>query len=342
MQVVVLFCSPTYDLAKLGAAIKASFDCPVIACTSAGQIGPTGYQRGGVTGTSLASEELTVHPHLISPLAKCREGAARVAALIRARLAVLPARFRAFGFLLVDGLSLAEETLTSVLYQSTGDLPIFGGSAGDDLTFQRTAVYWDGEFLTDAAVFALFETSHPFATFKLAHFTPTGKRLVITAADPAKRLVKEINGVPAADGLAETLGITVESLCAAVYSKSPLMLRLGSDHYVRSIAQVNPDRSLTFHCAIDEGLVLTVGEDVEPLAALEEGLRSAAQKVGSPALIIGCDCILRRLELEERHLDERAGELLRRNKVIGFSTYGEQFNGVHVNQTLTGVVLGER
>ncbi len=342
IRAVVLFCSPTYDLDGLGAAIRASFDCPVIACTSAGQIGPTGYQRGGITGASLASEELAVQPYLVSPLSRCREGALRAAALIRARLAVLPGHLRAFGLLLVDGLSLAEETLTSVLYQSTGDLPIFGGSAGDDLAFQRTAVYWDGKFLSDAAVFALFETSHPFATFKLAHFTPTGKRLVITAADPAKRLVKEINGVPAAEGLAETLGIPVERLDAAVYSRSPLMLRLGSDHYVRSISQVNPDHSLTFHCAIDEGLVLTVGENVDPLTALEEGLRQAAQKVGAPALIVGCDCILRRLELEERHLDERAGELLRANKVIGFSTYGEQFNAVHVNQTLTGVVLGER
>ena len=225
-------------------------------------------------------------------------------------------------------MSLAEETLTSVLYQSTGDLPIFGGSAGDDLEFKRTAVYWDGEFLPGAAVFALFETSHRFATFKLAHFTPTGKQLVITAADPTKRLVMEINGIPAADGLAETLGIPVERLDAEVYSKSPLMLRLGSDHFVRGIQRVNADRSLTLHCAIEEGLVLTVGENVDPLAALEEGLRRAF--------------ILRRLELEERHLDERAGGLLRQNKMIGFSTYGEQFNGVHVNQTLTGVVLGER
>jgi hypothetical protein len=27
--------------------------------------------------------------------------------------------------------------------------------------------------------------------------------------------------------------------------------------------------------------------------------------------------------------------------VTGFNTYGEQFNSVHVNQTFTGIVLGE-
>ena len=31
--------------------------------------------------------------------------------------------------------------------------------------------------------------------------------------------------------------------------------------------------------------------------------------------------------------------LLRQHRVIGFSTYGEQLNGMHVNQTMTGVAL---
>jgi len=26
--------------------------------------------------------------------------------------------------------------------------------------------------------------------------------------------------------------------------------------------------------------------------------------------------------------------------VIGFNTYGEQFNGMHINQTFTGVAIG--
>jgi hypothetical protein len=32
--------------------------------------------------------------------------------------------------------------------------------------------------------------------------------------------------------------------------------------------------------------------------------------------------------------------VLRRNNAVGFNTYGEQFCGVHVNQTLTAVALG--
>ena len=29
-----------------------------------------------------------------------------------------------------------------------------------------------------------------------------------------------------------------------------------------------------------------------------------------------------------------------KNNVIGFATYGEQFNAMHVNQTFTGVAIG--
>jgi hypothetical protein len=56
--------------------------------------------------------------------------------------------------------------------------------------------------------------------------------------------------------------------------------------------------------------------------------------------VLGCDCILRRLELQQKGLLDEAPNVLRGADFIGFSTYGEQFNGIHVNHTLTGVALG--
>ena len=34
------------------------------------------------------------------------------------------------------------------------------------------------------------------------------------------------------------------------------------------------------------------------------------------------------------------GDVLARHGVVGFCTYGEQWNSVHLNQTFTGLVLG--
>jgi hypothetical protein len=36
------------------------------------------------------------------------------------------------------------------------------------------------------------------------------------------------------------------------------------------------------------------------------------------------------------------GRIFAENKVIGFATYGEQYNAMHVNQTFTGVAIGRR
>lgn len=70
------------------------------------------------------------------------------------------------------------------------------------------------------------------------------------------------------------------------------------------------------------------------------GNQDVRRQIGAPALTLGCDCILRRLEIVQSGLNERVSELMIENNVVGFATYGEQFNGMHVNQTFTGVALG--
>ena len=337
IQVCLAFFSDEYDLGQLGLALKEHLPGPVIGCTTAGQLSEVGFQRGGISGASLASDELSVVPYLIHPLSSQTEQVNRIAENIRKRLS--SEELSAFGFLLVDGLSMQEELLISTLYMSLGDVPIIGGSAGDSLKFKKTFVYYDGQLFQDAAVFSLFLTTLPFHIFKHQHFQPTSTKLVVTAADPGKRLVKEINGEPAVEAYAELVGTTVDKLNAAVISQNPLMLRIGDDYYVRSISNIEPDGSLRFLCAIDTGLVLTIGKGVSAVEALDHDLQTMKQNVGDPQIIIGCDCILRRLEMEDSGIDDSIGQMMARNKVVGFSTYGEQFNSVHVNQTFTGIVI---
>ncbi len=65
-----------------------------------------------------------------------------------------------------------------------------------------------------------------------------------------------------------------------------------------------------------------------------------AREIPDIQLILWCDCILRRIEVQQRLEDRQLAELMAPFPCIGFCTYGEQFNGVHVNQTLTGLALG--
>jgi hypothetical protein len=127
-----------------------------------------------------------------------------------------------------------------------------------------------------------------------------------------------------------------------IFAAHPVVVRVGGQYHVRSIQKVNEDESLTFFCAIDEGIVLTVAEGVDPVQSFEQLMARLEGEVGPLDLVLGCDCILRRLELEQRQLQRTMSDLLARNNVVGFCAYGEQYNGMHVNQTFTGVAIGGR
>jgi hypothetical protein len=338
LAAVIFFCSPQYDLATLGAALLARFgDCPLVGCTSSGQLGPLGIQSEGLSAVGLHSRDLTMTRYLVSPLAECAEQAARIGADVQRKLAATARP--AFGLILVDGLSLAEEKLTAALYQSMGRVPLVGGSAGDDLRFERTFVYHDGRFVQDAATFALFQTSVPFQVFKFQHFMPSDQLLVITKADPDRRVVSEINGKPATEAYAELVGVRVDQLDSSVFSKHPLVMELAGEHYVRSIYRVNDDGHLAFFCAIEEGIVLSIANATDALETARIAFRNVSEQV-APKVVIGCDCVLRRVEYAQTGIEGVIGDLMSQHRVVGFSTYGEQYNSVHVNQTFTGIAIG--
>jgi hypothetical protein len=127
-----------------------------------------------------------------------------------------------------------------------------------------------------------------------------------------------------------------------VFSTYPVVVRVGGQYFVRSIGFVAEDESLQFFCAIDEGLVLTLAKGVDMVVNLNEAFDEVRNEIGTPQLVLGCDCILRKLEVEREGLTEQIGQIFMDNNVIGFATYGEQFNAMHVNQTFTGVAIGTR
>ena len=340
----LFYCSPNYDLDALGAELAKAFEgVPLIGCTTAGEITPTGYVEGAITGVSVRGG-FTCATRRIDNLSEFEFAAGDDAAQSVLRQlethGVRPTGGDTFGFLLIDGLSLKEEAVVSTLSRNMGDIQLFGGSAGDGTDFGATHLYHDGAFHSDCAVFTLVQTSNPFVVFKTEHFVSSEEKMVVTEADPERRIVTEINGVPAGREYARMVGLEVDKLTPLIFSTYPVVVQVGGSLYVRSIQKVNPDESLTFFCAIDEGIVLTVARGVDLVDNLKSAFDKVRDRVGPPDLVLGCDCILRHLEIQQRGIQEQVGELLVDNNVIGFATYGEQFNAMHVNQTFTGVAIG--
>jgi hypothetical protein len=342
VSAVLYFATPGCDFPQLARHMHRAFACPVIGCTTAGEItSEHGHACDGIVAVSIASPALAVHPALLEPddIADPARLRARIRAALDQRVLNLGDR-HCFATLIADGLSMSEERLAAGAAASLAGIPLVGGSAGDNLAFQTTRVALDDRTLERGAVLALFETAHPFHLFHAHHFRPGEERLVITGADPDTRRVREINGLPAAVGYARAIARDPRTLTPETFSAHPVMLLVGGQYYIRSIQRVHDDGSLTFFCAIDNGLVLRVGRGGDIADGYRAQVEAIRRALPDLSLTIGFDCVLRRLELRSRGLDEPVRRHLENAEFIGFSTYGEQINGLHVNQTITGVALG--
>ena len=342
---VVFFCSSRYDLDALADEMNRQFaGVKVIGCTTSGEIGPAGYCDFSLSGASFPADGFIAVTGLFDRLQDFdfARGHSFANGVLRQLEASAPERgCKSFAFLMIDGLSVREEPVVRTFQSVLGAIPLVGGSAGDDLEFVRTLVFDDGAFHADSAVLMLAATSYPFKIFKTQHFVSDKERLVVTEADPARRVVNEINGMPAAEEYARVIGSSVADLGSLRFASSPVVVVIDGTDYVRSIQKANPDGSLTFFCAIEEGLVFRVAKGVDLIKGMESTFKTLEDDIGPPQAILVCDCILRNLEVTQKAQKPEVSEIFQKHLAVGFSTYGEQFGGVHVNQTLTGIAIGK-
>jgi hypothetical protein len=344
---VVAFAAPTVDRATIARLLRERFPASLaVGCSTAGEIGVGGYRSGGAVALALSSSSFRVAHTVFRDVRSLgiAEGQLQVQSLLR-RLAAAgapPTATNTFALLLVDGLSFAEEALASMAATVLGDIPLAGGSAGDGLVFGSTHVFAGGEALPHGGVLVLVQTELPFEVFKTQHFAAGERRMVVTAAHCPTRTVYEIDGLPAAEEFARIHGTTFDGLGPEFFATHPLLVRVGGGEYVRSIQRKNADGSLSFFCAIEEGLVLRDAQGRELTQDLAQRLQQLDRALGGVQATIVFDCILRRLECERRGTVDAVSATLERARAVGFSTYGEQFHGIHINQTLTGIAIGAR
>lgn len=338
---VLLFVDAEADFDRIIAEAQATFaPAHVVACTTAGEIAENGYTEGDIVAAGLPAAHFASSPLLVTDLDQL-DPAEFVGDVIRTRMA-LDARAQefphAFAFVVVDGLSRREDHLMASLASGMSSVPVFGGSAGDGVRFDRTRVALDGISYRNAAVISFFRTACPVRVFSLDHLEQGEARMVVTRADPARRMVCEINARPAAREYARILGKNPDFLSQFTFAAHPLVVRVGGRHHVRAIQRVTEDGALVFFSAIDEGLVLTLAKVGDIGAHLEKALAEIAAD-GPIDTIIACDCILRRIEATQKQAARRVSDLLGAHNVVGFNTYGEQVGAKHVNHTMTGVAI---
>lgn len=338
---VLLFMSPEADLALLaGEAARRLPTVRLAGCTTAGEISGIGYEEGSIVAVGFPENCFAAETMVISDLA--RLDARHLADAFRQMRRELAATHgnlpEEMAVLLVDGLSVKEDELASALSLGMGAIPLVGGSAGDGTRFHETFVMHNGELLRNAAVLSAIRSHCPVRVFNMNNLTPTGRRMVVTEADPHSRIVRRINAEPAGAEYARLLGKDPNRLDTFTFAAHPLAVRIGERHHVRAIQRMLPSGDLVFFSAIDEGVVLTITEPSDLASHLASELQQLCEP-GEPAAILAFDCILRRIETQEKQMTAQVSALLRQHGVVGFSTYGEQIGPMHVNQTMTGIAF---
>lgn len=346
-DVVFAFFSTQQEPAATAAALRTRFPGAVIVgSSSTGELKDGEQSNGSLVVSALQTPRIAWASTLVPLDGFSSETAKRAADVVFGALDVDRERFdpaHYVGLLFVDGLSMKEELVAAELAGALDGISLVGGSAGDDLRFARTHVLHGGEARHHAAVLVLAHTPDGHDVFKHQHFGRSNTALAVTRVDPAARRVYELDGLPAQDAYAKAIGVERSALTADLAFLKPLVFPTAGDVYVRSVQQLHDDGSISFYCAVEEGMVLEVGGHGDMVTALSDAVSLFKRTHADAKFFLGFNCILRALESKNTGAQPALTSLLQQlaPSSLAFDTYGEQLNGLHINQTLVGVCLRE-
>ncbi len=313
-------------------------------CSTGGEISPDGMQDCGALAILLPESSFNVQAQPIENIHNV--GMNNIAQQAAQQRILFEEAYGSshidstFAITLIDGLTFSEESVTAALHRGLGDIPLVGGSAGDSLHFKKTTQLCNGRVYTKAAVLIIINSQLPYSLCTENNFVPTEHKLVVTDADPDTRTVYEFNAEPAALAYACAIGRDREELGPQCFASNAMVVRVGGQYYCRAVQRVNRDDSLTFFSAIDTGVVLTIAKTEGMVRSMQSSIESIEHAIGKIDIIMGFECILRKLDARHRNVIERIEDVYRENNIVAFNSYGEQYQSMHINQTFTGVAFG--
>ena len=352
---VIAFVSSELDPAAVAAAMKARMaPAQVVGCTSFGEIAGPVASRTAVA-VVLDGVRVKYGVALAPDLARgpIQAGRAAVSAAANAMNLVAeeldPARHVAIT--LVDGRSPMAEgfclgtaaTAPRIGFvggaaSDTRDVPRGNGTANDP---QTAAVFHDGAAHRDAGLVVVLAPQGSFEVITSEHMIATPLRVVVTRADPSRRLVLELDGHPAARRYAEVIRAAGGNgpLDNALAARFPFAVYIGGRPYVRSVSGVAGDE-LRLAAAVDEGAVLRIMRPGDLVAQTRSALAGASSRLGQLDAVLAFSCLGRHLEAQSRGASAALDDVYATLPVCGFHSFGEQSGPLLVNHTLAALALG--
>jgi hypothetical protein len=342
-RVVLYFASTRYEPRELAIELASRFpDALVAGCSTMGELGPKGLTTDSVSAVGLAAPCRAVAQVIEDTRGfQFADGVALCAAMAADLDTSQLDPEKHVLVTLTDGLSGAEELVVAALGLAAPQVGLVGGSAADDLHLEQTWVALDGRVFPSASLVLVLEPQQPFTAFAVHHFDATERRVVVTRADPDRRVVHALDGLPAAEVMAELLDVTRAALLERPLLPSErdvsFAYAIGERMFMRSVIAVEGD-SLVMRGAVEEGVVLRVMRGGDLVERTRSGFGEALHATAAGALVFNCGGRL--LEARARGVEAALYDAMSAVPVAGFSTYGEQFGPLLVNHTLTGLAIG--
>lgn len=257
-------------------------------------------------------------------------------------LDLAPAAVRADQHLLItltDGLCGGDERLLHSLTRALPGVSQVGGNAGDGTRFEQTFIWVDGRVQSGGGAVVLLEPGVPFRAFAAHHFRPTGDRVVVTEADPARRRIIAIDGWPALVAYGRLLGTDVQVGTALGGNDVQFGMPSGDGWFMRSVMAAAED-GLVVAGGVGEGEILHVMAPGDMVASTRHALDRVFDDLpeqGRRLLLFHCGG--RHLAALAEDREAQLGRAMAPVPAVGFSTYGEHFDGQLVNLTLSGLAF---
>jgi hypothetical protein len=284
-QLTLVFSSLRFADPKLLNGIRSVTEgAPLIGCTDSGGIGTWGPVRHAVVVIGLRGPNAGFVTGVAHGISKDPEAAGQ--RLAQDLKAAEPGAIKA-ALVFPDGLAPNGSALLRGLHKGLGsNVPIAGGSAGDDYYFQKTLQFFDDDILTDSVPGALFYGEAAVGIGVRHGWVPLGRPRVVTKAKG--EIVYELDGKPAVTIYESYFGAQRKSFSHPPLADTAMIYPLGmavhqnSECLMRHALRVGEKGSLVFSGEFPEGaqVRLMIGGYESALNAAREAAEQAASAIG--------------------------------------------------------------
>lgn len=240
---------------------------------------------------------------------------------------------------LVKGEESVITTLNSVLEEK--QIPVLGGSAGNDLRADCTLVSYNGEIFKNGCAFVLIRNiSGRIRIYRENIYKPTNKHHIATKVNTSERIVYEYDNRPAAKVMAEDLQVTVDQLPRCL-DQHPWGRIMGENFYITANQALLSNHAISYHARVYKNAQMVLLKPDDYKSINKQTLSKIKEEMPHPSFAIVVHCLARSLLFEgEGYLNDFAkqiGEVT--GDYLGFSGYGEQEGRQHFNQTMVIAVF---